>query len=68
MAASVKGQMVTYQSPGGQTRTMFSGHAKSAYQDPDNKKLYIECKNGSKEWTEVYEIPFASSAPKKISG
>ena len=68
MAASVRGQQVTYESPTGQTRTMHSAHAVDAYQDSANKKLHIECKNGGKQWTEVYEIPTASSAPRKISG
>ena len=68
MAASVQGQVVTYESPGEQTRTMHSAHAVDAYQDGDNKKLYIECKNGGKQWTEVYEVPAASCPPRKISG
>jgi len=66
--AQVNGQSITYNSPSGQQRTMpHHGGAKNAYQNSDNSRLYVECTRGGQNILEEWEIPVASSNPRKLS-
>jgi hypothetical protein len=66
--AQVNGQSITYSSPKGQQRQMpHHGGATNAYQNGDNSRLYVECQRGGKKILEEWEIPVASSNPKKLS-
>jgi hypothetical protein len=67
--ANVKGQKVEYTSPSGQERSMpHHKGAKSAYQNSDNSRLFIECHYGGRKYTEEWEIPWASSSPRLLGG
>jgi hypothetical protein len=66
--AQVNGQSISYTSPSGQNRTMaHHGGATNAYQNSDNSRLYVECSRGGRKIIEEWEIPIASSNPKKLA-
>jgi hypothetical protein len=69
MSAKLEGQLITYTSPGPNPQERRLPHAQGAiavYQNSDNSRLFVECNYGGRQYTEEWEVPIASCAPKLI--